>query len=215
MNAVGRNLGYKIDWVMEVGVGEVVTALETNKFDVMCATLWPSPSRIKSLTMTKPVFYNAAYAYVRADDKRFDGDLNKANKQDVVLAGIDGDYTQDLNKEKLPLATENRLPQTASGSEMLLQVVSKKADIVFTPADTVFEFSKTNPNLLRRIEGIGPVRVYGEMMTMKNGETELKNQLDIAIEQLVNDGVIKQLTDKYRKEYNSTFYPPSPSFLVE
>ena len=215
MEAIGKNLGLKIDWVAEVGVGDVATALNTNKFDMMCATVWPSPGRSQNLTLSLPTFYNVAYAYARADDKRFDGDLNKANRADVRVSGIDGDYSQDLSTEKLPLATQVMLPQTASGSEILLQIVNRKADIVFSDSTMVADFMKNNPGTLRQIAGIGPVRYYGETLSVKRGEFQLKNMLDTSIMQLTNDGVIEKLIQKYRAEYKSTFYAPTKSFIAQ
>ena len=212
MEAIGKNLGLKIDWAAEVGVGDVVAALNTNKFDVMCATVWPSPGRTQNLTLSLPAFYNVAFAYVRKDDKRFDGDLMKANTKEIKVSGIDGNYSQDLSKEKLPNATQSMLAQTASGSEILLQVMSKKADIVFSDAGMVNDFMKNNPDALRQVAGIGPVRYYGEALSVKRGEFQLKNMLDTSIMQLTNDGVIGAMVEKYRKEYQSTFYAPSKSF---
>jgi ABC-type amino acid transport substrate-binding protein len=212
MEAIGKNLGLKIDWSSEVGVGDVATALNTNKFDAMCITVWPSPGRTQSLTLATPSFYNVAYAYVRAGDTRFDGDLSKANNPNIKVSGIDGDYSYDLAAEKLPQAKQMMLPQTASGSEILLQVVSKKADIVFVDTSMVEGFMKENPNSLQQVAGIGPVRYYGEMLSVKQGEWQLRDMLNIAIQQLINDGDIEKLVSKYRTEYNSTFYAPTPQF---
>ncbi|HEY1096409.1 MAG TPA: transporter substrate-binding domain-containing protein [Alphaproteobacteria bacterium] len=215
MEAIGKNLGLKIDWVAEVGVGDVAMSLNTGKIDVMCATVWPSPGRIKSATLTIPEFYNVAYAYVRADDKRFDSDLNKANHADVKVSAIDGDYSSDLLKEKLPKATPAMLSQMASGSEILLQVVSKKADIAFVDASMVNDFLKTNPGTLRQVAGIPPIRFYGECLSVKRGEMELKNMLDLSILQLANDGSIDKLVQKYRKENNATFFSPAKTFIAQ
>lgn len=212
MEAIGKNLGLKIDWVAEVGVGDVVASLNTNKFDVMCATVWPSPGRTQNLTLSLPTFYDEVHAFVRADDKRFDGDLSKADKKEIKVSGIDGDYSQDLAKEKLPNATQAMLAQTASGSEILLQVASKKADIAFTDAAMVDEFMKNSPGTLREVAGIGPVRYYGETIAVKRGEFQLKNMIDTSIMQLTNDGVISGFTKKYTQQYKSPFYAPNKSF---
>ena len=119
MNAIGRNLGLKIEWTAAIGVGDVITALESNKMDVLCATLWPSPGQTQNLTLTSPTFFSVLKAFVRADDKRFDGDLGKANRKDVKVSAIDADITQAMAVEKLPDATIAALPQSASGSEIL------------------------------------------------------------------------------------------------
>lgn len=214
MEAIGKNLNFKIDWVAEVGAGDVATALNTDKFDVMCASVWPNPGRIRSMTLTIPTFYSIAYAYVRAGDRRFDGNLSKANVANVRVSGIDGDYSQDIAKEMLPNAQQVMLAQTASGSEILMQLAGKKADIVFSEAGLVHEFLQANPDSLRQVSGIGPVRYYGETLAVKRGEYQLKNMLDTSITQLANDGVIDKIVQKYRTKYHVNMLSPAKSFVA-
>jgi ABC-type amino acid transport substrate-binding protein len=103
MEAIGDNLGLKINWTTEIGAGDVAAALAANKFDVICQTMWPSAARFTGMTfVNRPQFYSAIYAVVRANDKRFDGDLSKANVKSVKVVGIEGDFSIDLAKEKLP-----------------------------------------------------------------------------------------------------------------
>jgi ABC-type amino acid transport substrate-binding protein len=215
MEALGKNLGLKVEWVAEIGVGDVATALNTHKVDTVCSSIWPSPGRAQNLTLSLPTFYTAAFAFSRADDTRFDGDLNKANNKDIKVSGIDGDYSYDLAKEKLPSAIPVMLPQTASGSEILMQVVSKKADIVFSDLSLVNDFVKNNPNSLRQVVGIGAVRNYGETLAVRRGEYHLKNMLDTAIMQLANDGALEKIVQKYRQEYQAEFYAPSKAFVAQ
>ena len=215
MEAIGKNLGLKLNWKTEVDLGSLAATLETHKVDMLCGSVWPSPARIQSLTLVMPAFYTAAYAYVRADDKRFDGNLDKANDKTVKIAAIDGDYTYDLAKEMLPQATINSLAQAASGSELLLQVITKKSDIVFSDEGLVNDFLKANPGTLRKISKIEPVRYYGETFALKRGEYQLKNMVDVSLNQLINDGVIEKLVDKYNKEKQSTFLAPTRSFVLK
>lgn len=215
MNAIGRNLGLKVEWVSEIGVGDVVAALESGKIDATCASVWPNPARAQNLTLSVPTFYSIAYAFVRMDDMRFDGNFSKANDKNVKVSVIEGDITQDLAQEKLPDASFVALPQTASGSEILLQLVTKKADIVLVDEGIVNDFMKTNPGTLRRVEGVPPARVFGEHLAVARGELLLKNMLDGSISQLVNDGVIEQLTRKYAAEYKSEFMAPTKTYTPQ
>lgn len=212
MNTIGRNLGLKVAWTSEIGVGDVVTALESGKVDAVCASVWPNPARAQNLTLSVPTFYSIAYAFVRAGDMRFDGDFSKANNKNVKVSVIEGDITQDLAQEKLPDATFVALPQTASGSEILLQLVTKKADIVLVDEGLINDFMKTNPGTLRRVEGVPPARIFGEHLAVARGELLLKNMLDQSIGQLVNDGVIELLTKKYAAEYKSEFMAPIKTY---
>jgi len=212
MEAVAKNMGVKLNWTVEIGVGDVAAALNTNKADVMCASLWHSPARTAGVTFTQPQFYDVVYAFVRADDKRFDGDLSKADKKEIKVAGVDGDVTADLALEKTPSASYEFLPQTASGAEALMYVVTKKADIVFIDEALVNDFSKTNPGKLRKVEGIGPVRIFGEHIAVKAGEYHLRDMINMSLQQLTNDSVIEKITQKYSAEYKSLFIAPKKSF---
>ena len=168
-----------------------------------------------TMTMTKPTFYSPAYAFTRADDKRFDGNIEKANARDVKVAVIDGDYSQDLAKEKLPKAAVVSLPMLASGSEMLLQVLSNKADIVMSDEGFINDFMKTHPNSFRKVEGAGIIRTYGELLAVRRGEYQLKNMLDQSILQLADDSAISDITRKYEKQYNVKYFPPALSFNAQ
>ncbi len=170
---------------------------------------------VKNLTLTKPTFYNIAYAFVRADDKRFDGDLGKANNKAIKVSGIDGDITAELTNQKLPNATTAFLPQTASGSEILLQLVSKKADIALVDEGLVNDFMKTNPGTLRKVANVAPARIFGEHLPVRRGEYHLRDMLDISIQQLINDGLMDDLVKKYRKNYNAVFIAPTRTFVAE
>lgn len=215
MEAIGRNLGLKVEWAAEVGVGDVAAALETGKADVMCASLWPNPGQMQNLSMTAPTFYSVGYAFVRAGDKRFDGDLSKADVKDIKVSAIDGDITQSLGIEKLPHAAIAALPQSASGSEVLLQLVTKKADIAFVDQGLVNDFMKTNPGTLRRVGGIPAVRIFGENLAVKRGEYHLRDMINMSIAQLTNDGVIEALTKKSAVHYSSQYLPPAKTYVAE
>jgi ABC-type amino acid transport substrate-binding protein len=211
MEAVGKNLHLKIEWVAEIGVGEVVTALNAGKFDVMCASIWPDPARVRNLSLTDATFYSAVHAFTRAGDARFDGDLAKANHKDIKVAVIDGDVGQYLAAEKLPAAQIVALPQMVSGGELLMEVASKKADLVLVDRALVNDFLKTNPGTLREVKNIQAVRVFGEHLAVAPGEGRLRDMINIALGQLANDGAIADMTARYAREYKAEFYPPKSS----
>lgn len=212
MEVIGKNLGLKIEWAAEIGAGDVVEALKTEKVDVMCAALWPIPARTQELTLSLPTFFNYLHAFARTGDIRFDSDLDKANRKEIKVAVIEGDATQNLAMERLPHATLVALPQTASGAELLLQVITEKADIALVEQALANDFLKSNPGTLRRIENIPPGRVFGEHLALKRGEYQLKNMFDIAITQLTNDGIIEEITKRYSKDYKTEFLAPTKTF---
>lgn len=208
MEAIGRNLGLKINWTTEVAPGDVAAALSANKFDVICQTIWPSAGRFTGMTFaSRPEFYSAIYAIVRADDKRFDGDLSKANDPSIKTAGIEGDFSLDIVKEKLPKAQAISLAGSISVAEFIMHLASKKADIIFFDKGTLTDYSKTHPNEIKVVEGIPPARIFGEHLAVKLGEYRLRDMLDMAILQLVNDGVFESIVKRYATEYKTDIYP--------
>ena len=214
MEAMGKTLGLKINWAMEVNPGEINAALNANKIDVMCATMWPSPARFSDTTFTSRVeFYSLMFPIVRSDDHRFDKGLAAVNNKSIKVTGIEGDVTSDVAVEKLPNSTKAFLGASASPAEMLMQITTKKADVLFIDRGAVNEFSKTNPDVLKVVDQNGPVRVFGEHIMVKLGEHNLRNILDMAMLQLTNDGYFEELTKKYAKEFNTTIYAPSKDFV--
>ncbi len=63
MEDIGKALGLKINWVEETGIGDVVAGLDSNRFDVYCATLWPDPGRMQTMSYTSPLFFTPVHAY--------------------------------------------------------------------------------------------------------------------------------------------------------
>lgn len=214
MEAIGRNLGLKINWAAEVGSGDVVAALASNKADVMCASLWPSPARNAAMTFTTPLFFDEVFAFVRTDDKRFDGDLSKANSKSIKVTGIDGDVTAEMAVEKLPKATRVFLPQTASAAEMLNYLTTKKADVALLDPSIVADFSKNNPGKIRKVSKVNAIRVMSEHLAVRAGEYHLRDMMNVSLEQLVNDGTIEAITSKYSKQYQTNFMAPAKNFVA-
>ncbi len=207
MEAIGRNLGVKINWSTEIGVGDVAAALAANKFDVMCQTLWPSAARYNGVTLAnRPEFYSAIYAVVRADDKRFDADLAKANIATVTAAAVDGDFSADLVAEKLPNAKKDFVAPSASLGDYIMQLTTKKADILFMDKGSMNDFAKTSPDKIKIVPGIPAVRIYGEHLAVKPGEYRLRDMVDMATLQLVNDGTFEDLVKRYAAEYKTEIY---------
>lgn len=207
VEAVGKNLGIKINWAMEVGVSDVAAALNSGKIDAQCQTIWPSAARYSVMTFTnRPHFYSAIYAVVRADDKRFDGDLSKANDKAIKAVGYEGDFSADIVKEKLPNATFTAMPPAASVSEYMLQLTTKKADILFMDKGSLADFNAKSPSKVKTVPGVPAARVYGEHVTVKLGEYALRDMLDMATLQLVNDGVFEDMVKRYAKQYNTEIY---------
>lgn len=201
MEAIARELKLDIEWGEEVPWGQVATALNTGRIDAMCATIWEDADRIKTLTLTAPHFYSAVRAYVRADDARFDGNISHVNQADIKIATIDGDVTDVTARLDFPKAQIMALPQMASGAELLLSVATKKADITFVDNGLFKNYAANNAGVLKTVEGVEPVRIFSEVISVAQGEYGLRDMLDDGAQVLINNGEMARTIRKYEADY--------------
>jgi len=207
----GRILGLKIEWAEEVPFSQVADSLNNGRNDVMCQTMWPSGNRAGSFDFTMAIVYTGAYAYVRADDARFDGDLAKINDPSMTVAVIDNDFTQAIPNEDFPKARQYSLAMDGDGAQLLLAVTTKKADVAFVDPFFAAEFMSNNPGTLKAVAGVPVVRVFGSSYAVAKGETKLRDMLNVAMQQMNQSGFIRATLDKYLGEHKGMyFYPAKP-----
>ncbi len=210
VTALAEELGLKVDWVEEVSWGNFHEGLNSARYDLMCTPVWQSGARAKVALLTKPLYYNAMYAYARADDKRFDGNLDAANDPNVRVAVMDGDITKAVRGMLLPKSQELAVPEYAPYAQALLSVATKKADLLFDNPDDIERFNKNSADKLKRVGDSKPIRIFGNSLAVKQGEHEFKAMLDAALEAVYNANTGYRIV----KKYNQIFLPAQPGYVV-
>jgi polar amino acid transport system substrate-binding protein len=119
---IGRELGLKIEFTEEAGWGNFIEGLRSHRYDAFCSEMWADPGRAKFLSLSIPVMYSSLYIYARADDTRFDGNLERVNAPDVTIPAIEGDVSVALAQNRFPNAKIFYLPQTGTVSDILLAI---------------------------------------------------------------------------------------------
>ena len=211
LNELGDAMGVKIVWEAEIGFGEIVEALNTNKVDAVCSGAWTNAMRGQHVLAVNPISYQGVNAYARANDTRFDNNIDAINAATVKIATIDGESSQSIAKSDFPNATTVQLPQLTSAAEMLVNVATKKADIAFVDRHVGAEFMKSNPDKIKQVEAEFPLRLFGNPIWVKQGEFALQNALNIATYQLLNTGRIEKILQKH-ETYPGTFYRAAKPF---
>lgn len=197
MEEIGKILHLRIDWKEEVSAGTALEGLHTKRYDVMCATLWPDAARLEHALMSEAEFYSTLYIVVRQNDPRFDDNKTKVNSPDVTLAGIEGDVTFTVIKDHFPKAKVLALPQTSNGSELLENLVTRKADAVILDQGSVADFNRANPNSVRLAHARPPVAIFPETLAVRKGDTELMEALNTALAILKTNGFASRTIEKY------------------
>jgi polar amino acid transport system substrate-binding protein len=214
LEQAAKNLGLKVSWDYEVGWGEAIESLNTDKCDIVGSAIWGNSNRAKTSEFIEPIYYSAINAYVRAGDDRFDGNLKLANDEKIKLAVEDGSTTYLIAGSQFPKAQTVRLTGTAGPSGLMLEIASGKADMTFLEASQVSLYQKTNPGKLKAVQNVKPVALYDDVMLVKKGEYKLKTTIDGAIRELIYGGFVDKTLDIYEKTHSSVFYRVALPYVI-
>lgn len=210
VNALGKALSLKVEWVEDTGWNEAVPALLTARIDVFCAGTWPNGARARDADFTIPHVYNAIYGYVREGDTRFDTDRTALNDPSIKVASPDGYTAARIAEAEFPKAAIYSVVSNTSAAEQLESVATGKADITFVDAIPGAEYMAANPGKIKQLPG-GPLRVSPVTLFIKAGDYRLKRMLDIATEEMLNSGIIDKLVTKNEK-YPGTYSRVLPGY---
>lgn len=202
---MAKNLDLKIKYEEEVTWATLIESVESGKVDIIISPVWPTSQRGKYADFTIPVYLGSLRAYCRADDNRFDSNLDRINSPDVTISTIDGEISTNVALEDFAEAKITGLPNTTDISQMLLNVKDKKADVAFVEPFVAGSFMVANPNVIREVEGVRPLRIYPNKMMVRKGEYKLKSMMDTALEELMNNGFVDKVINKY-EPFKGAFY---------
>jgi ABC-type amino acid transport substrate-binding protein len=211
VGAIAHELGLQVEWAEETGWGSFHEGLNGNRYDVMCVPVWQSGARAKIALLTIPLYYNSMYAFARTDDNRFDQNLDAANNPDIRVSVMDGDITQAIKQMRFPLAQEVAVTQINGSAEEFMNVATNKADIIFDIPEQLDRFNANATQRLKTAGGGQPVRLFGNVLAVKQGEFALKAMLDSTIESINTDGTAPQIV----KKYGPAFRPIGPGYSTE
>ncbi len=192
MAAIGHKMEVQIEWTEETGWGSMIEGLRSDRFDAVCSSVWKNTARALHTRFSDPIGYSTIEAWVRADDQRFHA-LSEINTPDVSISVMDGEMTSMIASSSFPKAKTLSLPQTASFSDLLLNVVHKKADIVFLEEQIVQDFLKMHPNALRKAFPDTPVSAFPISIMMQKEANDLQTIINTALEEMLNSQQMEQI----------------------
>lgn len=205
-----KNLNLQIEWTEEVGWGSMIEGLETNRYDAICSPVWANSSRAKIADFSVPLFFSGIGVYVRQNDNQFNNNLKSLNSENVTIATIDGEMSDIIATSQFPKAKRVSLPQTSDVSQLLLNVAQGKADVTFVEPYFGANFLANNKNTAKNIAIQRPIRVFGNTLMFRRGQTEFKAMLDVALSELINQGFVEELVKQYEPAPNTFYLPAFP-----
>ncbi|MBL8640635.1 MAG: transporter substrate-binding domain-containing protein [Alphaproteobacteria bacterium] len=194
---IGRRLGLKIEWAEEVDYGVIPEGFRSNRYDMFCNAVWPTPERVREASFSTPLYYSTVGIFVKSNDARFDKDSSKLNTPSVTLAVKDGDITASIAKSLFPRAKFVSVPQMALTQEQLIMVATGKADATFNEPMLLYDYNKTANVKLKDIATRNPIKYFGSTYMLPPNEFQLKHMIDVTLENLLSEGYIDRVIQKY------------------
>jgi len=199
VNSAAAKLGLKVDWTEEVGYGQMIEGLNTHRYDIVGSGIWINAGRGKDADFTIPVYYDAVLAYVRDGDTRFDKDLSILNSPNFTISTMDGELGETIAKTDFPRAKTEALPQTADFTQLIMNVVNRKADVAFLSLAAARQYQEANPGQIKAANLGRPVRVFPVAIIVPKGAYDFKQALDYALSEMLNSGEVESILKKYEK----------------
>lgn len=197
VEALGKALHLKIEWAEEMGWGDFPAALDNGRIDVMCGGSYANSARARVIDFVRPILYQPMYAYVRADDKRFDNNLDAINDPAVTIITVEGATPSVVAAQDFPKAKNIQLPEMTSLSENFVNLAAGKGDVVILYSGAFSSYDSHNPGKIRRVSAKIPLRVFGDSLAVAGGQDQFRRMLDIATDEMILSGQIDKIIAKY------------------
>jgi len=210
INSAAAKLGLKADWVEEVGYGQMIEGINAHRYDIVGSGIWINAGRGKDADFTIPLYYDAVLAYVKDNDNRFSANLSELNSPNFTISTMDGELGETIAKTDFPRAKTAALPQSVDFTQLILNVVNGKADVVFLSLAVARQYQEANPHQIKAANSDKPVRVFPVAILLPKGAYDLKQSLDYAVSEMLNAGEVDGLLEKYEKVPGSFLRVASP-----
>lgn len=193
---LAADLGVKIEWVEEVSFANPFEGLDTQRYDIVAANIWPNGSRAKRADFTKPICYNGFNVFMRPDEAHRFKDLSALNRSDVHIALVDGEGFVPIAKELCPKANFVFLQNNVSNAELVLQLLTHKADATFLELAFANNYLQDHPGSIAPISP-DPIQVFPCGFSLARHQHSFQSLLNTLVENMVNTGFVETLLRKY------------------
>lgn len=214
MAQIGKNAHLSIEWTEEVGRGDIFTALDADRFDLLCSGMWPNATRGLVGGFTRPLFYSINTAWVRSGDARFKT-LDDLVSHKAKITAIDGAMESLIAAADFPMLPVLSMPQMTPFDVNFQNIIAKKADVTFAEPSLVAEFLAKNPDTLRSLGDHQALRIFGNTLAVRQGDVKTQEFLNAAIDELVYSGAVDRILTKYEPVKGAFRRVASPFAAVE
>jgi ABC-type amino acid transport substrate-binding protein len=194
---LAQRLNLKVEWTEELDWVTYISGLKTGRYDVFCGGGYAVWQEIVDAELIGPMFYTSITPWVRADDHRFDADNALLNDPTVIVSALDGSIASNLAARDFPKAKILSAPPQTDYTFNPLNVSTHKADVTILEGQIGYEYLAANPGTLRPLHPDKPLKVFPVSFLVLKGEMQLQSMLNNALTQMVYDGGVEKILQKY------------------
>lgn len=169
----------------------LLIALKNGQVDAVIAGMTIDPERAEEVDFSIP-YYNATQVMIVKEDSEIASAADMADKKIAVIQG----YTGESCVKKLGKDGGYEYESFKKGTDAVLELVNGKCDVVVIDSATAKKYVSDNEGLkiVEDAEAFGNEQ-YG--IAVKKGNTELLEQINEALEKMLEDGTIEKWVNEY------------------
>jgi len=167
----------------------LLIALENGQVDAVIAGMTVDPERAEKVDFSVP-YYQATQVMIVKEDSTIASAADMAGKKIAVIQG----YTGETAVKKL--GDNYEYTSFKKGTDAIMELVNGKADVVVIDSATASKYVADNEGL----KIVTDAKTFGNeeyAIAVKKGNKELLDMINASLEELLKDGKIAELGDKY------------------
>ena len=165
----------------------LIVAVQNGQIDAAIAGMTIKPERLESVDFSIP-YYKATQVMIVKEGSDIKTAADMADKKIVVIQG----YTGESCVKDMGFKYE----AFKKGSEAILELVNGKCDVVVIDSATAKKYVADNPGLTI-VEDPDTFASEEYAIAVQKGNKELLDTINKAIEQMLSDGTISELSAQY------------------
>ncbi len=192
---VAKELGYsEVKWE-DIDFDALIGAVNTGKGDMVAAGLSPTPDRAEGAELSD-VYYSSDEETANFVLTLKDGEIKKTEDIKDKTVGVQVGTIQEAAVNEIKDDYNLTLDPRKSYGDMVQEIKNKRIDLVVVEKAIADEYIATNPELAYfQLEAEG--NSTGNCFAFKKGNTELKDDVNKAIQTLKDNGEIDKLVAKW------------------
>lgn len=189
--AVGEKLGMKVEFVTSAWTA-IFSGLEADKYDCIISSLSITEDRKKSIAYTKPYIANSQMIVVKSDAT---GIASEADLKDKIVAVQMGTTSEEACKEFTKVTPFKDFKKYEAMTEALNELKIGRVDAVVADLVVGKYFVAKDTASYKAVMTTLPNEPIGIGCKLTN--TELRDKLDKALDDMMKDGSLKTISEKW------------------